>query len=79
VTRNQVLEVGTPVRITKEYPDLDIHCRVGVIVEHCPQNGGYLVKHAEPDPDLKDSPIALVHDSYGQTFGWAYDEVEPLQ
>lgn len=71
-----ILELGTPVRLKDgvEGPP----CRTGVVVAHRPQNGGYLVKHLEPDPEFKTDPI-LQAMSDGQTFGWCYHEVEPIQ
>lgn len=69
------LAVGTRVYITKEYPDMPNwgpETRTGTIVEHKPQNGGYLVKHDRPEQmGFPWGPV--------DTFGWCYDEVSPIQ
>lgn len=69
------LPVGTRVRVTKVYDDLASgqdgpKCRLGRIVKHKPECGGYLVRH----DTLEDmGPFGMV-----DVFGWSYDEVVPV-
>lgn len=70
-----ILEPGTAVRLADGVKGPP--CRTGVVIEHRPQNGGYLVKHDEPDELLQNSVLANLTD--GRTFGWCYHEVVPIQ
>lgn len=57
---------GTRVRVIAEHAPA---CRTGVIWQHRPENGGYLVQHDEPG--FTEGLFA------GRClFGWSYNELE---
>jgi len=69
--------VGTRVRVTKIYGENDLpdgsdgpKCRLGRVIAHKPECGGYLVEHDEPE----DMGVLGMRD----VFGWCYDELEPV-
>lgn len=73
------LAQGVRVRLKDEVAKLQRFpedCREGVIWQHKPECGGYLVQHDKSPFEEND-----VHDALGFTghclFGWSYNEIEP--
>ena len=67
-----LVAVGETVRLT--YPPIGFpFSRTGTVIQHCPEKGGYLVRHTEPKPWW-----AFWRKPATVTLGWAYHEVEQV-
>lgn len=67
------LPQGTRVRVSPlSCPSLPDDCREGIVWQHHPENGGYLVQHDK-------SPFSDGLFADWTLFGWTYDELEPVR